>query len=346
MSKTLFGTTSKGKDVHKYSIENAKGMKAVVMDFGAAIINLYVPDKNGNLRDVSLGYDSVEPYEKETAYFGATVGPYANRISGAKIEIDGIEYQLDVNDNVNNLHSGYNTMAKNVWDVKEHTDSKIVFTYDNPHLAQGFPGNMECEVSYEINEDNQLLISYHAVSDRKTTFNMTNHTYFNLNGHDAGTVTNQELMIKASGYTPVNEVLIPTGEVASVEGTPFDFRTAKPIGRDIDAEDDQLKKGGGYDHNFALDKEEDGVEKIAEAYSPESGIVMDVLTDAIGIQLYTGNFVGGQKGKNGHVYDNRDGFCLETQYYPNSINEPNFVRPVKEAGEVYETVTIYGFRVR
>ena len=346
MSKTVFGTTSKGKCAYKYVIGNSKGIKVVLSDFGATVLELFVPDKNGQLRDVALGYDEVAPYEKETTFFGAIVGPYANRIAGAKTEIDGIEYQLDVNDNVNNLHSGYNTMAKNVWDVKEHTHNKIVFTYENPHLAQGLPGNMEVEVSYEINEDNQLVISYHGVSDRKTSFNMTNHTYFNLNGHTAGNTKNHELMIKASGYTPIDEVLIPTGEVVSVEGTPFDFRVEKPIGRDIEAVDEQLKLGAGYDHNFAIDKEVDGVEKVAEAYSPESGIAMEVLTDSIGIQLYTGNFIGGQKGKGGYVYENRDGFCLETQFFPNSINEPKFVRPIKEAGEAYETVTIYGFGVR
>ena len=346
MSKTVFGTTNKGKSAYKYVIENSKGMKSVLSDFGATVLELHVPDKNGQLRDVALGYDEIAPYESETTYFGATVAPYANRISGAKTEIDGIEYQLDVNDKVNTLHSGYNTMAKNVWDVKEHTNNKIVFTYKNPHLAQGFPGNMDCEVSYEINEENQLIISYHAVSDRTTTFNMTNHTYFNLNGHKSGSTKDHELMIKASGYTPVNEVLIPIGEVASVEGTPFDFRVAKTIGRDIEAEDEQLSLGAGYDHNFAIDKETEGVELVAKAYSPESGIEMEVLTDAIGIQLYTANFIGGQKGKDGHVYSNRDAFCLETQFYPNSINEPNFVRPITEAGKAYETVTIYEFGVR
>ncbi len=347
MNKILFGKTKTGAEVYKYSIENSKGMKAVIMDFGATIVDLYVPDKDGNFRDVCLGYDDVTAYEKETTYFGAIVGPYANRISDAKIEIDGIEYQLDTNDNENNLHSGYNSMAKNVWTVKEHTHNKIVFSYKNPHLAQGFPGNMTVDVAYEINEVNQLSIAYHGVSDQKTTFNMTNHTYFNLNGWDSGSVYGHELMVKASGYTPVKSPkAIPTGEVASVEGTPFDFRVAKPIGRDIDEDYEQLIFGQGYDHNFALDKEADGVEKIAEVYAPESGIVMDVETDCIGIQLYTGNFMEGQIGKKGHLHHRREGFCLETQYYPNSINEPNFVCPITEAGEAYETVTIYGFRVK
>ena len=347
MNSTVFGTTTKGLTAHKYRIENKQGMKAVLTDFGATVIDLFVKDKDGNLRDVSLGYDDLASYERETTYFGATVGPYANRISDAKFEIDGIEYKLDTNDNENNLHSGYSTMAKQVWDVKEHTDNKIVFAYHVTHLEQGFPGNSDCEVTYEINESNQLVISYHATSDQKTTFNMTNHTYFNLNGWNSGDVHEHELMIKASGYTPVkSNKAIPTGEVAPVEGTPFDFRVAKTIGKDIAQENDQLTYGTGYDHNFAIDKETDGVELVASAYAKESGIVMDVYTDCIGIQLYTGNFIKGQIGKNGHVHVQREGFCLETQYYPNSINEPNFVRPITNVGEAYETVTIYEFGVR
>ena len=314
MKKTVFGTTSKGISVHKYDIANSKGMKVVLTDFGAAIVDLMVPDRNGSLRDVSLGYDDVASYERETTYFGAIVGPYANRVADAKCEIDGIIYTLDANNNENNLHSGYNS---------------------------------KCQVTYEVNEDNQLVISYHAVSDKKTTFNMTNHTYFNLNGEASGNVLGHELMIHASGYTPVKSAkAIPTGEIAPVEGNPFDFRTPKKIGKEIDADFEQLIFGQGYDHNFALDKSYDGVEKIAEAYAPESGIVMEVYTDAIGVQLYTGNFMEGQKGKNGISYVKHGGFCLETQYFPNSINEPNFIRPVVDANEVYETVTIYGFGVR
>ena len=345
MNKTLFGTTTTGEAVYKYRIKNSQGMKAVLTDFGATIVELWVPD--GNFRDVCLGYEDVASYERETTYFGAIVGPYANRIAGAKCVIDGIEYELDANDKENNLHSGYHTMAKKVWTVKEYAENRIVFSYENPHLAQGFPGNMTVDVAYEINEENQLSIAYHGVSDRTTTFNMTNHAYFNLNGWDFGDIYGQELMIKASGYTPVkSEKAIPTGEVASVEGTPFDFRVAKPIGRDIEKDCKQLVFGQGYDHNFALDKETDGVEKVAEAYAPESGIVMEVHTDCVGVQLYTGNFMEGQIGKKGHLHHRRDGFCLETQYYPNSINEPNFASPITEAKEAYKTITIYGFRVR
>ena len=347
MNKQYFDTTKNGVEVSKYTIANANGMTAVLTDFGAAVVDLLVPDRDGNMVDVSLGYDNVESYDKETTYFGATVGPYANRISDAKIEIDGVVYELDTNDNENNLHSGFSTWAKQVWTVKEHTDNKLVFTYNAKHLEQGFPGNMECDVTYEITEQNELAISYRAASDQKTTLNLTNHTYFNLNGCVSGDVLTQELMIKASHYTPVkSSKAIPTGENAPVEGTPFDFRVAKPIGRDIKVENDQLTYGQGYDHNFAIDKEADGMEKVAEVYAPESGIVMDVLTDCIGIQLYTGNFIAGQTGKNGHKHVKHEGFCLETQYFPNSINEPNFVRPITEANEVYETKTVYAFRTK
>ena len=342
MNQLSFGKTSKGIDAHKYSIENKKGMKVVLTDMGCAVVEIWVKDAAGKYRDVALGYDDVQQYEKEGTYFGAIVGRYANRIAGAKFEIDGVEYILDANNNENNLHSGAKGLAREVWKVAEHSDNKIVFT----HVAEndGYPGVANCQITYEVTEENALVISYLATADKKSPFNMTNHTYFNLNGHDAGTILNHELMIKASGYTPViDDKAIPTGEVATVEGTPFDFRAAKPIGRDIEEEFDQLIFGQGYDHNFALDKETDGVEKIATAYSADSGITMEVYTDCVGVQLYTGNFLEGDLGKAGHHYERRAGFCLETQFFPNSINEPNFLRPVTEAGEKYQTQTIYKF---
>lgn len=345
MDKLAFGKTSKGLDAHKYSISNKNGMKVVLTDMGAAIVEIWVKDVKGQLLDVALGYDDVQQYEKEGTYFGAIVGRNANRIAGAKFEIDGVEYQLDANNNENNLHSGAKGLAREVWQVAEHTDEKIVFTC--VAKEDGFPGTADCRVTYEVTEDNALVISYLATPDAKSPFNMTNHVYFNLNGHEAGTILNHELMIKASAYTPViDDKAIPTGEIATVENTPFDFRTAKPIGRDIEEEFEQLIFGQGYDHNFALDKDTDGVEKIASAYSAESGIVMDVLTDCVGVQLYTGNFLEGDLGKNGHRYERRTGFCLETQFFPNAINEPNFVRPVTEAGENYQTQTIYKFGIK
>lgn len=347
MEKILFGKISTGEEAYKYVITNENGMKVVLTDFGATVVDLYVKDRDGNLTDVSLGYDDVLSYERETTYFGATVGRYANRIANAKIEIDGVEYLLDANNNENSLHSGPNSMGKKLWSVKEYEKNRITFTYTSKHLEQGFPGNAVCDVTYELTDKNELEISYHAVSDKKTTFNMTNHTYFNLNGHDAGSIYTHELMLNASGYTPVvDEKSIPTGEVAPVEGTPFDFRVTKPIGRDIDADFDQLRYGSGYDHNFAIDKKEEGVELIAQVYAPESGIQMQVLTDCVGVQLYTGNFMAGQIGKGQHSYVGKGGFCLETQYFPNSINEPNFLRPITDANVPYETKTIYAFSIK
>lgn len=344
---TIFGKNSKGEEVYIYTIKNQKGMKVTFLNLGATVHEIYVPDRDGQMVQVSATYDNPISYEEKTTYFGAIVAPYANRIANAKFEIDGEIYETDANNNENSLHSGINGIAKKIWMVKEQTDEKIVFAYDGKDLEQGFPGNIHYEVTYEVTEDNGLSISYYAVSDKKTTINMTNHTYFNLNGALSGSVEDHELWINASHYTPVKDAkAIPTGEIAPVEGTPFDFREPKTIGRDIEEEFDQLIYGLGYDHNFALDKDTLDVEKIATAYAPKTGIQMDVWTDCIGVQLYTGNFMAGEIGPNGHVYEKRGSFCLETQYFPNAINETNFVCPITEANVPYETKTIYTFSVR
>ncbi len=348
MNKEFFGNSRDGKEVSKYSLSNGKGLEAVVTDFGATLVELVVPDKDGKPVDVALGYDDVSSYERETTYFGATVGPYANRVGGGKFDLDGVTYELEINDNgENNLHSGSKGVAKQVWNVKEYKESAITFCYDGADLEQGFPGNIHYEVSYVLTEDNGVEISYHVVSDKKTALNMTNHTYFNLNGSGSGDVLGQELMLKAYGYTPMkNSKSIPTGEIATVEGTPFDFRVAKPIGRDIKDDHEQLLYAQGYDHNFAIDKENDGVELIGTAYSPTRGIQMEVFTDLPGVQLYTGNFMGGQIGKDGYCHGKHDGFCLETQLFPNCINDEHFIRPFVEAGAPYVTKTIYRFSTR
>lgn len=345
--KTIFGRNGKGEEVYKYTLENERGMKVSFLNLGATVHELFVPDKTGQLVQVSAIYDNPLSYEQETTYFGAIVAPYANRISDAKFEIDGEEYITDANNNENSLHSGVNGLAKKIWAVKEQTNKKLVFTYDARDLEQGFPGNIHYEVTYEITDENALSISYYAVSDKKTTINMTNHTYFNLEGAFSGSIENQELWIKASHYTPVkDEKAIPTGDIAPVDHTPFDFREAKTIGRDIKESFDQLIYGQGYDHNFALDKESLEVEKIAYVYAPETGIHMEVWTDCIGVQLYTGNFMEGQIGPNNHRYVKHGAFCLETQYFPNAINETNFVCPITEANVPYETKTVYKFLVR
>ena len=344
---TLFGKNSIGETVTIYTLENKRGMKVRFLDLGAAVYELFVPDKNGELVQVSAVYDNPISYEKQTTYFGAIVAPYANRIADAKFEIDGQIYETDANNNENSLHSGVNGIAKKIWTVKEQTETKIIFAYDGKDLEQGFPGNIHYEVTYEVTDENELSISYYALSDKKTAINMTNHTYFNLAGAMSGSVENHELWINASHYTPVKDAkAIPTGEIAPVEGTPFDFRETKAIGRDIKQEFDQLIFGQGYDHNFAIDKAVDGVEKIATVYAKESGIEMSVWTDCIGVQLYTGNFMEGELGPNGYYYKKHGAFCLETQYFPNSINENNFVRPITEANVPYETKTIYAFATR
>ena len=339
----LFGKNSKKQEIYIYTLTNKSGMTVRFLNLGATVHEIWVPNKEGQSVLVSTTYDNPCSYEREMTYFGAVVAPYANRIAKGEFEIDGQVYKTDVNMQGHSLHSGRNGLAKKVWEVKGQTEQKIVFTYDAKDLEQGFPGNVHYEVTYEVTDENKLSISYYALSDKKTTINMTNHTYFNLAGAFSGSIEEQELWIKASHYTPVDAKAIPTGEIAPVGGTPFDFRVAKPIGRDIKADFDQLRYGCGYDHNLAFDKETEGVEKVATAYAKETGIQMDVWTDCLGVQLYTGNFMGGQKGPNGYRYVQHNAFCLETQYFPNAINETNFVRPITEAGVPYESKTVYGF---
>ena len=254
MEKKQFGRTAQGAAT-LYAIANTKGMRVLVTDFGATLVSIFVKDKNGADTDVILGYEDAAEYEKQTCYFGATVGRNCNRISDAKIMIDDTQYILDANDNENNLHSGANGLSERIWEVKEYQENKITLTAEDADMQQGFPGNAAVAVTYEVTEENGLKITYHATADKKTLFNFTNHSYFNLNGE--GTAMDHVLQIKASHYTPVkSEKAIPTGEIASVEGTPFDFRTPKIIGQDIDADNEQLRYGNGYDHNYAIDKEQ------------------------------------------------------------------------------------------
>ena len=345
MYKEWYGCTRNGKDVYLYRIQNYKGMQVSLLNFGATIVDLWIPDRFGVPRDVSLGYENLLGYETGDAFFGATVGPNANRISDAKVCIDGVEYLLDANNYENNHHSGYHTLAKQLWEVKSQKEDEICFRVTNPHLAQRFPGNMECCVTYKVTDENQLEIRFDGVSDKTTVFNMTNHTYFNLNGSNAGNICNHMLWIEAKGYTPLrDEKSIPTGEVEDVTGTPFDFREEKAIGQDIETQHPQLLYAKGYDHNYTL-SQADGIRKAATAYAKESGIRLTVYTDTPGLQFYTGNYLEGIVGKDGHRYNARDGFCLESQYYPNAVNEPKFQSPIYKAGQKYESKTIYEFTV-
>lgn len=344
MNQVTFGTTSKGEEGMLYTISNGKGMELSATNYGATVVKLIVPDKNGNSVDVALGYDQVEDYEREGCYFGATVARNANRIANAKVTIDGVTYNLEANDNENNLHSGANGASDKLWALEKQTENCLVFTYVSADMEQGFPGNCNMKVTYTLTEDNALEISYDMVSDKKTVMNPTNHTYFNMNGHAAGTVYGHKLWLKASHFTPVaSGHAIPTGELAPVAGTPFDFTSEKAIGQDIEKQDTQLGYGCGYDHNFAIDKDVDGLEKVASVVGDETGIRMDVLTDLPGIQFYSANFIDGQKGKGGCLHVKRGALCLETQYFPNAVNEPNFATPIFDAGVHFESKTVYAF---
>ena len=338
-----FGNTNKGEEVKLYKIKNSNGVVAEVIDFGAILVNLLVPDKAGKVKDVVLGYDDVERYEDNDLFFGATIGPNANRIGGYKFTLDGIEYVLADNDKGNNLHSDFdNGFHKKIWDA-EVSESAVKFSLKTKDLEIGFPGNMEVSVKYELTDDNELKLIYDGVSDKKTIFNLTNHTYFALGGHDAGkdAVYNTLLTLNASKFTEIVKGAIPTGKLIEVKGTALDFTAAKKIGEEIESDYEQMVMVGGYDHNYAIDNYDGTVKKIAEA--SYDGITMEVYSDLPGIQLYSGNFIYEHAGKKGCTYDYRNAFCLETQYFPNAVNEASFVSPVKDAFKKYHTETIYKF---
>lgn len=341
--KEKFGTTACGKDIYMYTLSNSKGMQAKIINYGAILVSLLVPDTNGHTEDVVLGFDRLEDYYGNGSFFGATIGPSANRIAGASFALGGRQYKIDDNDGGNNLHShmeqGYH---KRVWTALEGTDS-VTLTVEGKDGDMGFPGNKTASITYSLSEDNELKLSYHAVSDADTIINLTNHTYFNLSGHQAGIIEDHLLQINASHFTPVVAGAIPTGEIAPVAGTPLDFTQMKPIGRDINADCEQLKLVKGYDHNFVIDGADGTLREIVAAEDPKSGRKMKVFTDLPGVQFYAGNCIGEETGKGGAVYGPRSGFCLETQYYPDNIHHPNFPQAVFGPGREYDAVTVYQF---
>ena len=338
----VFGKTDKGQEAMLYSITNDRGMCAEVTNFGAVLVNLFVPKKSGQLVDVVLGFDNLQQYVANPSFFGATIGPNANRIGGANYEIDGVRYQLDVNDGPNNLHThkelGYH---KVLWQAKVN-DNGVTFEYEDTDGNMGFPGNRKFSVTYSLDNENRLSLHYEGVSDVKTLMNFTNHTYFNLKGHNAGRIEDHVLLLKASRYTPVVEGAIPTGELATVVGTPMDFLAETEIGKRIEEDFEQLVLTGGYDHNWAINAHgaEDAIVRLT---SEESGICLEVFTDYPGIQIYTGNFLCDKPGKRGRIYPNRSAVALETQHYPNAVNRPNFPSPLVKAGEKFCTETEYKF---
>lgn len=343
MEKRSFGKNSKGEEASLYTFKNKNGVVIEVTDLGATLHSVLVPDKDGNLCDVVLGYDDAPGYENGSGtFFGATVGRIANRIANGKFTLNGKEYTLVQNNGPNNLHSGLDFYSFRVWDVKESTENSITFSLHSPDGDQGYPGALDIDVTYTLTEDNGVRIDYYGVPDQDTIVNMTNHSYFNLAGHASGDILDQEVWMDSDEYTRNDETSIPTGEILSVEGTPMDFRVKKTLGRDIEEEYEALVLGNGYDHNWVL-KNNGKLEKVAELISDLSGITMEVYTDLPGVQIYTANFLDHEKGKNGAVYEKRQAVCFETQYFPDAINHDNFEGPVCKANEEYKTTTVYKF---
>lgn len=334
-----FGETKNGEEVLCFTLKNGD-ISAEILNYGATVRALYVPGKDGKVYDVVLGYNTVAEYENNEGYLGAVVGRFANRIRDGKMTVDGKEYQLFQNDGTKSLHGGKEGFDCKIWSSSVEKDT-LILRYFSPNSEENYPGNLMAEVRYSL-KDNGLVLDYTASSDAKTPINLTNHTYFNLGGENSGDVLCHELKLAAESYLPIDAELLPLS-VSPVAGTSFDFRKAKPIGKDIEADCEQLAFGHGYDHNFCLDNG-GKLSLFADVFCPETGIVMDAFTDLPGVQFYSGNFLDAD-GKNSH-YGKRCGFCLETQYYPDSVNRPEFPSPFFDDGEVYESTTVYRFSVK
>ncbi|MCB0666175.1 MAG: galactose mutarotase [Saprospiraceae bacterium] len=351
LTKAPFGSTPDGP-ADLYTFKNQNGMVVEITNFGGIITSIMVPDRDGNFEDVNLGFDNLQEYVDGNPFFGAIVGRYGNRIGGAKFTIDGNEYKLLANNGVNHLHGGKQGFDKRLWDA-QIIDMEGVPALQlhriSADMEEGYPGNLDVTIVYSLDDENRLTIDYTATTDKPTVCNLTNHAYFNLAGHDDGNIMDHEMMLNADHYTPVDDGLIPTGEIRPVEGTPFDFRNPKRIGNEIDSDHPQMQIGKGYDHNFVLNHEPGGgmVQLAAVVYEPTSGRVMEAYTSEPGIQFYSGNFMSGEVvGKGGAVYPRRGAFCLETQHYPDSPNKPEFPSVVLRPGETYHTTTAYQFSTR
>ena len=344
-----FGSTPDGKSAQLYTLTNAAGMKVQITNYGGIITSLSVPDRNGVSADVVLGYDHLDQYIKSNPFFGALIGRYGNRIAAGKFSLNGETYTLAVNNGVNHLHGGIRGFDKVVWDANTAQTEQAVslkLSYLSVDGEEGYPGNLQAQVTYSLTNDNELQISYHATTDKPTVCNLTNHSYFNLKDGGASPILNHVLQINADRYTPVDATLIPTGELAPVEGTPFDFRRSTAIGARISDDNEQLKNGGGYDHNFVFNGEMGKLRLVATVSEPTTGRVMQVYTTEPGVQFYSGNFLDGSiTGKKGVVYQKRSGLCLETQHFPDSPNQPNFPTTTLNPGETYQSKTVYKFTV-
>jgi aldose 1-epimerase len=348
-----FGTLSSGQKTDLYTLKNDKGMSVSITNYGATIVAIKVPDRTGKVEDITLGFDSAKEYEEGKAYFGATVGRYGNRIAHGTFMLDGKTYRLPKNNGDNTLHGGINGFNKKLWSVREIPSADgpaLQCTYMSPDGEEGFPGTLTATVVFTLYQDkNELRIDYSATTDKPTVVNLTNHSYFDLAGQNHGSILGETLQLNATRFTPVDSALIPTGELREVKNTPFDFTHPVAIGKRIDAADEQLKFGQGYDHNWVLDKPKGGTRAAlaAIAHDPTSGRVLEVLTTEPGVQFYTGNFLDGTvKGKGGYEYPRRSAFCLETQHFPDSPNHPNFPSTTLLPGNEFRSTTIFRFSVK
>ena len=342
-----FGSVS-GDPATLYTLTNASGAKVAITNYGGIVVSLTVPDRDGVLGDVVLGFDDVEPYGTGAGYFGALIGRYGNRIAKGAFTLNGESYSLPKNNGPNSLHGGEKGFDKVLWKATPATSGDgLVLEYESADGEEGYPGTLSARVTYTWTDDNELKIEYYATTDKPTVVNLTNHSYFNLKDAGAGTALSHQITINADRYTPIDDTLIPTGEIASVEGTPFDFRQATTIGARIEEENEQLNFGLGYDHNYVLNRQGDGLELAVTVYEPDSGRVMAVLTEEPGVQFYSGNFLDGSNiGKHGNAYQQRNAICLETQHFPDSPNRPEFPTTTLNPGETYSTTTVYRFSSR
>ena len=349
VSKASFGTTPDGQAVDVYTLRGAGGMEVRAITFGGIITSIRVPDRRGNLADVALGFNELTPYLRNPPYFGAIIGRYGNRIAKGRFTLGGRTYTLAVNNAPNHLHGGIKGFDKVLWNAMPADGPEgvsVTLTRTSPDGEEGYPGNLQVTVRYVLTDTNELRIDYRATTDKATPVNLTQHSYFNL-AADGGDVLGHELVLHADRYTPVDETLIPTGALAAVEGTPFDFRTPAAIGARIDADHVQLKNGKGYDHNWVLTRTGAGLEPAAAVFEPKTGRTLQVATTEPGIQFYSGNFLDGTiSGKEGRVYARRTGFCLETQHFPDSPHHPNFPTTILKPGETYASKTVFTFGVK